>query len=139
VDKLCMFFFRRYLKDYDYYEKCRGEREAEEKKLLKQGRASSGCLCFISNKQRTPNVEVAVVWRRALGLALALLLIVILAVPVVTLYIISHWLSSLGTSGSFNFFKFFMQRCLFTYDSLSTYIHRHWHLTNLASFILSRL
>ncbi|KAK6621940.1 hypothetical protein RUM44_001747 [Polyplax serrata] len=41
-----------YLKDYDYYEKCVGEREREEKTLLKRNGKNSGCLCFASNKSK---------------------------------------------------------------------------------------
>lgn len=41
-----------YLKDYDYYEKCLGEREREEKTLLKRSRNHSGCLCFASGKSK---------------------------------------------------------------------------------------
>lgn len=41
-----------YLKDYDYYEKCLGEREREEKTLLKRNRNHSGCLCFTSSKSK---------------------------------------------------------------------------------------
>lgn len=41
----------RYLKDYDYYEKCASEREKEERPLLK--RSSAGCLCFSSKARRS--------------------------------------------------------------------------------------
>jgi hypothetical protein len=45
-------FLCRYLKDYDYYQKCVLEREREEKPLLKRGRHNSGCLCFSGGKSR---------------------------------------------------------------------------------------
>ena len=45
-----MFF--RYLKDFDYYQKCAIEREREEKPSLKRGRHNSGCLCFTGGKSR---------------------------------------------------------------------------------------
>lgn len=36
----------RYLKDYDYYQKCLAEQDRENKPTLKRNRNQSGCLCF---------------------------------------------------------------------------------------------
>jgi len=47
-----VWIFCRYLKDYDYYQKCVLEREREEKPSLKRGRHNSGCLCFSGGKSR---------------------------------------------------------------------------------------
>lgn len=47
-----VWFVCRYLKDYDYYQKCVLEREREEKPSLKRGRHNSGCLCFSGGKSR---------------------------------------------------------------------------------------
>lgn len=38
--------FDRYLKDYDYYQKCLAEQDRENKPTLKRNRNQSGCLCF---------------------------------------------------------------------------------------------
>lgn len=40
------FLLNRYLKDYDYYQKCLAERDRENKPTLKRNRNQSGCLCF---------------------------------------------------------------------------------------------
>nr|CAD7450585.1 unnamed protein product [Timema bartmani] len=47
----------RYLKDFDYYQKCAQERAQEDKPLLKRSRHNSGCLCFTSNKSRRGGVN----------------------------------------------------------------------------------
>ncbi|CAH0393986.1 unnamed protein product [Bemisia tabaci] len=40
-----------YLKDYDNYEKCKSEREKEDRLLFKRSSSPSGCLCFSSSSK----------------------------------------------------------------------------------------
>jgi hypothetical protein len=62
------FFSFRYLKDYDYYQKCVLEREKEERpplKSLKRSRHNSGCLCFTGKSRRDSDKPlVSSVWRQ---------------------------------------------------------------------------
>ena len=48
-------FFFRFVKDFDYYQKCMLEREREDRpalKALKRSRHNSGCLCFSGKSRR---------------------------------------------------------------------------------------
>jgi hypothetical protein len=48
-------YFNRFVKDFDYYQKCMLEREREERpalKALKRSRHNSGCLCFSGKSRR---------------------------------------------------------------------------------------
>ncbi|KAK7070903.1 hypothetical protein SK128_005676 [Halocaridina rubra] len=47
-------YIHKYLKDYDYYERCLTERQREENpiKPLKRSRNTAGCLCFTSKSRR---------------------------------------------------------------------------------------
>ena len=47
---ICFLRFR-YLKDYDYYQKCLAEQDKESKPTLKRNRNQSGCLCFTGSSK----------------------------------------------------------------------------------------
>lgn len=57
----------RYLKDYDYYDKCYHEREKEDRLLFKRGSNSGGCLCF--SRTGSDGMVAGLAWRRLLLMA----------------------------------------------------------------------
>lgn len=52
-----VFSFCRYLKDYDYYQKCLAERDKENKPSLKRSQNASGCLCFSGKSRRSESTD----------------------------------------------------------------------------------
>lgn len=70
-------WYHRYLKDFDYYDKCYHEREKEDRLLFKRGSNNGGCLCF--SRTGSDGMVAGLAWRRLLLTAAMLLALTALA------------------------------------------------------------